>query len=162
MNLKQLVPGAKKDSSAPDDVNPLMSLRNDLDSIFDNFLRGYSLEPFEGSMPVFNPSIDITDTDKEIKVTAELPGIDEKDIDVSICKDTLTIRGEKKEESQQKGKDYHRVERSYGSFSRTIQLPVEIESDKISAQLEKGVLTVTLPKSAKIVENTKKIQVKVE
>jgi HSP20 family protein len=74
----------------------------------------------------------------------------------------LTIRGEKKEEKEDKGKDYYRMERSYGSFSRTIPLPVEVETDKVDAKFKKGVLTITLPKTAKAVSETKKISVKVE
>jgi HSP20 family protein len=162
MTVKHLFPVAKKDASQRGEEHPIMSLRREMDSMFDNFFRGFGFEPAEGAFPAFSPKIDVTDTEKEIRVYAELPGIDERDIDVSITKDTLTIRGEKKEESEKKEKDYHRIERSYGSFSRTIHLPVEIEADKIDAQLKKGVLTITLPKSVKAVEDTKKIQVKVE
>jgi len=162
MTIKHLFPVSKKDVAQKGEEHPIMSLRREMDSMFDTFLRGFGFEPVEGAFPAFNPKIDVTDTEKDIRVYAELPGIDEKDIDVSMSKDSLTIRGEKKEESETKDKDYHRIERSYGSFSRTIHLPVEVETDKIDAQLKKGVLTITLPKSVKAVEDTKKIQVKVE
>jgi len=162
MTIRHFFPVAKKESAQHGEEHPVISLRREMDAMFDNFFRGFGFEPVEGALQAFNPKIDITDTGKEIRIYAELPGIDEKDIDVSITKDTLTIRGEKKEESETKEKDYHRIERSYGSFSRTIALPVEIEADKIDAQLKKGVLTITLPKSVKAVEDTKKIQVKVE
>jgi HSP20 family protein len=88
--------------------------------------------------------------------------MDEKDICVSIQKDALTIKGEKKAEREEKGRDYYRMERSYGSFSRTIPLPAEVDMDKVEAQFKKGVLKVTLRKSADAVKETKKISVKVE
>lgn len=162
MAIRDLVPFGKKSVSVRrEEESPFAILRRNIDSVFDNFFRGFEMEPLEGRFGAFSPKVDVTENDKEIKVSAELPGMDEKDIDISLNKDTLTIRGEKKEEKEQKGKDYYRVERSYGSFSRTIPLPVEVETDKIEAQLKKGVLTVTLPKSAKAVEETRKIPVKV-
>ncbi|MBF0327521.1 MAG: Hsp20/alpha crystallin family protein [Nitrospirae bacterium] len=163
MNIKDLMPFKKKDVPVKrEEDNPIALLRRDIDSLFDNFFRGFSMEPLGGNFASFSPSVDITETDKEIKVTAELPGMDEKDIDVSLNKDTLTIKGEKKEEKEDKGKNYYRVERSFGSFSRTIPLPVEIETDKIEAKFKKGVLTVNLPKSAKAMAEKKKIAVKMD
>lgn len=163
MAIRNLVPFGKKGISVRrEEESPFAILRRDIDSVFDNFYRGFNMEPFESRFGAFSPNVDVTENDKEIKVSAELPGMDEKDIDISLNRDTLTIRGEKKEEKEQKGKDFYRMERSYGSFSRTIPLPAEVETDKIEAQLKKGVLTVTLPKSAKAVEETKKISVKVE
>ncbi len=163
MAIRNLVPFGKK--SVPvkrEDENPFSLLRREMDSLFDNFFRGFDMEPFERRMAAFSPKVDVTENDKEIMISAELPGMDEKDIDVSLQNDMLTIKGEKKEEKEDKGKDYYRMERSYGSFSRTIPLPVEVETDKVDAKFKKGVLTVTLPKSAKAVEETKKIPVKVE
>jgi HSP20 family protein len=87
--------------------------------------------------------------------------MDEKDINVSLYRDTLMITGEKRAESEQKGKDYHHVERTYGSFSRTIQLPAEAATTKITAELKKGVLTIVLPKSARAAESTRKVKIKV-
>ncbi|TAN42903.1 MAG: Hsp20/alpha crystallin family protein [Nitrospirae bacterium] len=163
MSIKDLMPFKKKDVPVKrEEDNPIALLRRDIDSLFDNFFRGFAMEPLAGHLAAFSPNVDITETDKEIKVTAELPGMDEKDIDVSLNKDMLTIKGEKKEEKEDKGKNYYRVERSFGSFSRTIPLPVEIETEKIGASFKKGVLTVTLPKSAKAIDATRKINVKVE
>jgi len=102
------------------------------------------------------------ESDKQISITAELPGMDDKDIDISLTKDSLSIKGQKKEEKEDKGKDYYRMERSYGSFSRTIALPSEIDIDKVKAEFKKGLLTVTLPKTAKAIKETKKIPVKTE
>jgi len=163
MTMRNLIPHGKK--SVPvrrEDENPFSLLRHEMDSLFDNFFRGFDMEPFESRMGVFSPKVDVTENDKEIKISAELPGMDEKDIDVSLQNDMLTIKGEKKEEKEDKGKDYYRMERSYGSFSRTIPLPVDVETDKVEAKFKKGVLSITLPKTAKAVAETKKIAVKVE
>jgi len=163
MVIRNLVPFGKK--SVPvkrEEQNPFSLLRREMDSLFDNFYRGFDIEPFEGHLGTFSPSVDVTENDKEIKISAELPGMDEKDIDVSLQNDMLTIKGEKKEEKEDKGKDYYKMERSYGSFSRTIPLPVEVETDKVVASFKQGVLSITLPKTAKVVAETKKIAVKVE
>ena len=163
MTIRNLVPFGKK--SVPvrrEDENPFSLLRREMDSLFDNFFRGFDMEPFESRVGVFSPKVDVTESEKEIKISIELPGMDEKDIDVSLQNDMLTIKGEKKEEKEDKGKDYYRMERSYGSFSRTIPLPVEVETDKVEATFKKGVLTIALPKTAKAVTETKKISVKVE
>jgi HSP20 family protein len=163
MAIRNLVPFGKKDVPVKrEDEHPFSLLRREMDSLFDNFFRGFDLEPFESRMGAFSPKVDVTENDKEIKISAELPGLEEKDIDVSLQKDMLTIKGEKKEEKEDKSKDYYRIERSYGSFSRTIPLPVEVETDKVEAKFKKGVLSITLPKTAKAVAETKKIAVKAE
>ena len=163
MTIRNLVPFGKK--SVPvrrEEEKPFALLRREIDSLFDNFFRGFDIEPFESRMGAFTPQVDVTENDKEIKISAELPGMDEKDIDLSLQNDMLTIKGEKKEEKEDKGKDYYRMERSYGSFIRTIPLPVEVETDKVEARFKKGVLSITLPKTAKAVAETKKVAVKVE
>ena len=148
MAIKTLFPSGKKDISVRhEDENPFSLLRREMDTLFDNFFRGFGAEPFASRFSTFNPQIDVMEGDKEIIVSAELPGMDEKDIDLSIQKETLTIRGEKKVEREEKGRDYYRMERSYGSFSRTIPLPAEIDMDKVEAQFRKGVLDVRLPKT---------------
>jgi HSP20 family protein len=163
MNIRSLAPFGKK--SVPvkrEDENPFALLRREMDSLFDNFYRGFDIEPFESRLGAFSPKVDVTENDKEVNISAELPGMDEKDIDVSLHNDMLTIKGEKKEEKEDKGKDYYRMERSYGSFSRTIPLPAEVETDKVEAKFKKGLLSITLPKTAKAVAETKKIAVKTE
>jgi HSP20 family protein len=163
MALWDIVPSRKKSVPARrEEENPFALLRREMDSLFDNFFRGADIEPFESRFGVFSPKVDITENEKEIKISAELPGMDEKDIDVSLQNNTLTIKGEKKEEKEDKGKDYYKMERSYGSFSRSIPVPVEVETDKVEAKFNKGVLSITLPKTAKAVAETKKIAVKVE
>jgi HSP20 family protein len=163
MAIRNLAPFGKKDVPVKREAeHPFSLLRREMDSLFDNFFRGFDLEPFESRMGAFSPKVDVTENEKEIKISAELPGMDEKDIDVSLQNDMLTITGEKKEEKEDTGKDFYRMERSYGSFSRTIPLPVEVETDKVEAKFKKGVLSITLPKTAKAVAETKKIAVKVE
>jgi HSP20 family protein len=92
--------------------------------------------------------MDVSETDKEIEITTELPGLEEKDIQLNMAHNVLTIRGEKKNEREEKEKDYHLVERSYGSFVRSVQLPDGVNADNIKAVMSKGVLKVTVPKPA--------------
>jgi HSP20 family protein len=164
MTLRELNPFNKKNLPIRRETeNPFTLLRQDIETLFDDFLREFDIEPLWTRRPgSFSPRVDVTENDKEIKVSAELPGIDEKDIEVSLSKDSLTIKGEKKEEKEDKGKDYYRMERSYGSFSRTIPLPVEVDTDKAEAVYKKGILTVKIPKSPKALEEKKKITVRVE
>lgn len=163
MPIRNLVPFGKKSVLVKrEEESPFALLRREMDSLFDNFFHGFGMEQFDGGLGGFSPKVDITENDREFKISAELPGMDEKDIDVSLQNDMLTIRGEKKEEKEEKGKDYYRMERSYGSFSRSIPLPVEVEAAKVEAKFKKGVLSITLPKTAKVISETKKIAVKVE
>jgi len=163
MAAKNLIPKTKDEKSLASQyeaLNPFYAFRQEMDRIFDNFFHGLEIEPFKKVPDTFYPNVDVVDSAKEIKVTLELPGIDEKDIDLSLDADSLTIKGEKKEEKEEKGKNYHRTERVYGSFSRTIPLPVEIDADKAQAHFKKGVLKVTLPKTAKAMKEIKKVPIK--
>ncbi len=163
MPKKSLLPSEGKSLQLKrEEYNPLTLLRREMNSLFDNFFRGFELEPFKGHFGTFSPSVDIQESVKDIKVTAELPGVDDKDIDVSLGKDSLTIKGEKQEEKEDRGKDYYRMERSFGSFSRTIPLPAEVDTVKAKAEFKKGVLTVTLPKTSRAIKETKKIPVRTE
>ncbi len=162
MSFKKLVPAGKDSAQGGRGDHPVDLFRDEMNRLFDSFFRGFDVEPFGGRGAAFSPKVDVVETEKQFMVTAELPGIDEKNIDVSIGRDSVTIKGEKKIEKEDKGKDYYRMERSYGSFSRTIPLPVEIETEKVDAEFKKGVLTVTLPKSAKAVKAVKKITVKAQ
>jgi HSP20 family protein len=164
MEWKDIVPFKKRGvPMRRGDGHPLGRLHEEMDALFEDFFKGFSVDTFEGPQArKFSPNIDVAETDKEIRVSAELPGMDDKDIEVNMNKDSLTIKGEKKEEKEDKGKDYYYVERSYGSFSRTIPLPVEIESEKAEAHFKKGVLTISVPKSPKAIESKKKIKIKAE
>jgi HSP20 family protein len=157
MNLKSLIPIGRDRSIA---ANPFVSLQREIDRLFDDFTRGFPTFPtLAGNGPTtLMPSMDITETDKEIEITAELPGLEEKDVQINLSDNLLTIRGEKKAEKEQKDKNYRLVERSYGSFERTLQLPEGISADEIKANISKGVLKVTVPKPAPA--QAKKIEVK--
>jgi HSP20 family molecular chaperone IbpA len=106
------------------------------------------------------PAVDVTQTDKGYEVTAELPGMEEKDIEVKLANGILTIKGEKRDEKEEKKKDYYVRERSFGSFERSFQVPADVDADEINASFKKGVLTVMLPKSAEAQRAEKKIEVK--
>jgi HSP20 family protein len=164
MTLRALNPFTKKSVPVKREYeHPFAMLHHDMDTLFDDFFRGSDMEPFfRNHTTAFSPKVDISESDEEIRVSAELPGINEKDIDVTLNHDSMTIKGEKKEEKEDKGKDYYRMERSYGSFCRTIPLPVEIETDKVKASYKKGILTVHIPKSKKAIEEKKRIEVKGE
>ena len=105
------------------------------------------------------PRVDVAETEDKVQVSAELPGIDPENVDVSIAHDVLTISGEKREEREEKKRDYHRIERSYGSFRRSVPLPTEVDTDKAEAHFKNGLLTITLPKTEKA-RARKKITVK--
>jgi HSP20 family protein len=143
---------------------PFASFQREMNKLVDNFFGGFNLSPWtplkRGLDTTFTPRVDVSETDKEIKVSVELPGMDQKDIDVSLTRDTLTIKGEKKEEKEEQGKDYYRMERSYGSFTRSVPLPVEVDTDKVQATFKKGVLDITLPKTARAIQEMKKVPVK--
>lgn len=123
-------------------------LRNEMERLYDRFL---DLRPFyrltqEGE---WMPSVDVSETAKEIIVNAEVPGVEAKDIDVSLDGNVLTIKGERKREHEGKEENFHRIERSYGSFYRSLQLPSEVDGDRIKATYKKGVLRISLPKTKK-------------
>ena len=146
-----------------DVADPFSILQHDMDSMFEDFCGGFDMEPFWSAHEAsFAPNVDVTENDKEIRISAELPGMNDKDIDVTLNHDSITIKGEKKEEKEGRGKDYYRMERSYGSFCRSIPLNIEIDASKAAASYKKGVLTVKILKSPKAIEETKKISVKVE
>jgi HSP20 family protein len=129
---------------------------NLFDEVFGGSLVSYVMPETRG---VFSPRTDIKESDKYFRISAEMPGIDQKDVDVSLHNGLLTISGEKKVEKEEKETDYHHVERSYGCFSRSISVPDDVDVDKIEAMYKNGVLTVTLPKTEKAMKLSKKIKV---
>lgn len=165
MARKEIAPrtdSGKAVAQRRESIHPFETFRREMDRLVEDFFGGFDLLPAGRRMEGFLPHVDVVDTDKEIKVSVELPGMDEKDIEVSLTREALSIRGEKKEEKEEKGKDYYRSERSYGSFTRTVALPVQVDTGKVAASFKKGVLTVRLPKSKQAIEETKKIAVKAE
>jgi HSP20 family protein len=165
MNMYDMVPwrqGGRSLTRRQED-HPFLSLRREMDSLFDEFFKGFDLEGRDGDGMSFNPRVNVAENEKEIQVTAELPGIDSKDVDVSLARDVLTIRGEKREEKKDEKENYYRMERSYGSFSRSIPLPSGlVNADQIDANFKNGVLTVTLPKRKEAQATTKRIAVTAE
>jgi HSP20 family protein len=134
-------------------------MRQEMDRLWDSFLEGRpGRRGREGEEWV--PSLDFSETKSDLVVKAELPGIDPKDIDISVNEGVLTIRGEKRQEKEEKEEGYHFAERSYGSFTRSIRLPREVQNDKINASYKNGVLKITLPKSEEA--KKKEIKIKVE
>ena len=160
-----------KSSAAPATWAPFETLRREVDRLFDDFDGGFfrqfprpmfDVAPFSGreiKWPAA-PAVDFTDTEKAYELTAELPGMDEKNVEVKVANGVLTIKGEKQDEKEEKKKDYYLRERNYGSFERSFQLPEGVDPDKIEASYKKGVLTVTLPKKPEAQKASKKIDVK--
>ena len=142
--------------------DPFLSLHREMNRLFDDVFRGAPATAGQGSGAgnFVNALMNVSETDNEIRITAELPGVTEEDIDVSLDDDVLTIRGEKKFERTEGGEkeSFHFVERSYGTFQRAIRLPFPINPDQVKASFENGVLAVTLPKTAQA-ERTRRIQV---
>jgi HSP20 family protein len=165
---------AKRETTEPSFTTgwpPFESLRQEIDRLFDDFGLGFRW-PFGRSLltaePLLRrkmalakmPAVDFTENEKAYEITADLPGMDEKDIEVKVADGVMTIKGEKQEEKEDKKKDYYLHERSFGSFQRSFELPESVDPDKIEARFKKGVLTVTLPKRPEAQKPAKKIEVK--
>ena len=156
-------------SLAPDVWRPFEALRKEVDRLFDDFGDDFWRKPFrsfaalERSLPkrfLANPAIDVAETEKAYEITAELPGMDEKNVEVNVANGGITIKGEKKEETEEKKKDYYLSERRYGSFERHFGLPEGVDAGKIEANFKNGILKVTLPKTAEAQKPAKKIDIK--
>ena len=158
MHLRSLIPSGNGGTRTNSAGNPFGFLHREIDRLFDDFTRGLDVGG-QGQVNLV-PSIDVSETDKEIAITAEMPGLERKDVEISVEDDVLTIRGEKKVESEQddKNKNYHLSERSYGVFYRVLQLPPGVDPSKIEATMSNGVLKITIPKPAR--SEPKKIEVK--
>lgn len=148
---------------------PFEALRKEVDRLFDDFGDDFWRRPFRslagletGWAQKFGaaPAADVVETDKAYEITAEMPGIDQKNIEVNFASGGITIKGDKKEETEEKKKDYYVSERRYGSFERYFGLPEGVDADKIEATFKNGVLKVTLPKTAEAQKAAKKIEVK--
>ena len=150
--IRSRVPALRSES-----MNPLAAFHEEMNRLFDDFWRefdgvGTSLMPSSGF-----PRVEVIETEREVRVEAELPGMEEKDIEVTLHNGVLTIRGERQRASEDK---HRRVsERYYGQFDRRIALPAEVDDEKVTASFQKGLLTVTLPKTAREVEDVKRIRI---
>ncbi len=154
MNVRDMIPWRGKEARLARLDDPLASLQRRMNSLFEDFF-----EPGLRAGGAFVPSVDVADKEKEVVVTAELPGMEEKDIEVTVDEGVLSICGEKCEESKKERKGYYQVERSFGSFYRTIPLPAAVDRDQVKAVFKKGVLEITLPKTAEAQKKGKKIKV---
>jgi HSP20 family protein len=166
MDFKALTPWRAKSqspSSRDDELDPFVALRREMDRMFDEFFNnfgGRSLRPLVGGGQGVTPTIDVRETDKDVVVTAELPGLDQKDFDVTLSGDILTIRGEKKVEQEQKVGHRNYLERQFGAFSRSLRLPFEVKDEEVEARYDKGVLTVRVPKPADAQKAARRIEIK--
>ena len=164
MDIRELVPwGRERGVSGPrgrDD--PFSSLHREMNRVFEDFARSFDLTPWSGwEGEGFRPRTDVRETDDSVLVTAEIPGLEDKDFEINLTEDLLTLKGEKRHEHEEKEKgEVRRVERSYGSFQRTIPLPCEVVADKATAEYRNGVLTVTLPKAPSAHRPVHRIEVK--
>jgi HSP20 family protein len=132
-------------------------LRKEMDDLFNRIFGETSLSKI--GFFKWQPLVDISETDTHLIVKAELPGIEAKDVEVSITGDRLTIKGEKKQETEEKEENRYRSERYYGTYERVVDLPVAVEEDKTEATFDKGILTITLPKEEKVKKKQIKIKV---
>jgi HSP20 family protein len=160
MKVRSMLPSLW--SGSKNEAEPFRILQQEIDSLFNEFTSGMPMigrwaDNANGRLAV---RCDVAETDKALEVTAELPGVNEKEIDVSLAGDMLTIKAEKKSDKEEKTKDYHLVERSYGTFQRSMQLPFQVDPAKIEAKFEKGVLKLVVPKPAETQAKVQKIDVK--
>lgn len=168
MVLKDMIPfrkGGRAIAVRPAEEYSLTGLQRRMNRLFEDFFGDWGLEPFGrvGQLErEFMPTIDVAETDKEITVTAELAGMDQKDVELTINDNVLTIRGEKKEEKEHKdAKSYHK-ECNYGAFVRSVELPAEVDQDKVKAEFKKGVLKIQMPKLETATPKGKKINIEGE
>ena len=163
MSMRDLIPWGRNrnlpTSSTGDNANPFLALHREMNRIFDDFARGFDLPMLSGGGPVGWsggwPHVEVSETDDNVKVVAEVPGLEEKDIEVTLHNGILTLRGEKKSESQ--GAVYS--ERWHGRFERSMQLGPDVDPDRVSAAFKNGVLTITVPKRPEAQRQVKRIPI---
>ncbi|HZH52410.1 MAG TPA: Hsp20/alpha crystallin family protein [Microvirga sp.] len=161
MNMRDLIPWGRSQQTPSryrDEGDPFMTLHREMNRLFDDVFRSFEASPFGSMIQIGRwPSVEVIETDREVRVSAELPGLDEKDVEVLMHDGTLVIRGEKKSEVEDKQHAFS--ERYYGRFERRIPLAWDVEEDKVDASFRNGVLTVTMPKSAQAAANVKRIAI---
>lgn len=143
--------------------HPFDDLRREVDHLFEDFGRGDWLRPLRPSNleAIFRqPAVDIAEKDKAFEMTAELPGLDVKNIEVTLRNGNIILKGERQDQKEEKSKDYYLQERQYGAFERSFALPNGVDADKIDATFKNGILTVTLPKTAEAQKPEQKVAVK--
>lgn len=167
MNVKDLIPWKRSENKAPAlyrDADPFMELHREVNRLFDDVFRGFD-QFHMGRFPSLGPSrsgwgwpnVEVSETDKELRVTAELPGLEENDVEVTLDDGVLTLRGEKRSESEDQERQFS--ERFYGQFERRIPLGAEIQEDKVEARFKNGVLSITMPKTEQAQSKVKRIAI---
>src|SRR3954447_291027 len=160
MALRDLITWGRDQPSVPsrrgEEVSPFLTLHREMNRLFDDVFNTFGAPSLAGRTPAW-PSVEVIQSDKDIRISAELPGLDEKDVEVLVDNDVLTLRGEKRSETQDQERRFS--ERTYGRFERVIPLPFAVEEDKAEASFANGVLTVPLPKSAKAEDKAKRIAI---
>jgi HSP20 family protein len=147
--------------------DPTLPIHRDIDRLFDHFWRGFSplamgssgFFPSLGETGILKPKVDLSASEQEYLLTVEIPGVSEKDVAVDVSGNTMTIKGEKKQEKEEKDKNYYRIERIYGSFQRVLSLPDDVDQESIKANFKNGVLSITMPRKALPKGEVKQIQV---
>jgi HSP20 family protein len=167
MNVKDLIPWNRSENKSPAvyrDADPFMALHREVNRLFDVVFRGFDQFGM-GQFPSLAssranwgwPTVEVSETDKEIRVSAELPGLEEKDVEVTLDDDVLTLRGEKRSETDDKERQFS--ERFYGQFERRIPLGTEVDQDKVEARFKNGVLAITMPKTERAQSKAKRIAI---
>ncbi|MGE7157098.1 Hsp20/alpha crystallin family protein [Methylorubrum rhodesianum] len=164
MSVRDLIPwGRSTNAPVPnrmrdEPASPLLMLHREMNRLFDDVFSGFGTEAFAPAMRNLGwPSVEVVETEQGLRVSAELPGLDEKDVELFIEEGILRLRGEKRSETSDKERGY--TERSYGRFERSLALPFAVEEDKAEASFKNGVLSVTLPRSAKTPERGRRIAI---
>jgi HSP20 family protein len=166
MNLGSLIPWRdtnQSDANLDSYSDPFVSFRREVDRMFDDFFTATNrrgLQPWNAGWQAITPWIDIFEADKELVITAEVPGLDEKDFEVTLVGDLLTIKGEKKTEHEDRNGGAYYVERRYGAFSRSLRLPFEAGDQQVEANYDRGVLIVRVPKPPEAQRHVRRIEVK--
>jgi HSP20 family protein len=165
MNMRDLIPWGRNTQTTPsryrEEGDPFMTLHREMNRLFDDVFRSFDVAPF-GSLSSAGrtmgwPSVELSETDKDLRISAELPGMDEKDVEVLMHDGVLTIRGEKKSEVEDKERAFS--ERYYGRFERRIPLGQDVDEDKVEAAFKNGVLTITVPRTAQAASQAKRIAI---
>jgi HSP20 family protein len=165
MNMRDLIPWGRSQQTTPsryrEEGDPFMTLHREMNRLFDDVFRTFDVAPFGSLSGVSRlaswPSVEVSETDKDVCISAELPGLDEKDVEVLMGDGVLTIRGEKKSEVEDKERAFS--ERTYGRFERRIPLGQDVDEDKVEAAFKNGVLTITVPKTAHAAPQAKRIAI---
>jgi HSP20 family protein len=165
MSLLPFNRGRSVSRRRPEEADPLLALRQEMSRVFDDFFSGVGLPSFAGSEPattvaaILTPRMDVSETDDAVQLAVELPGLDEDDVEVTLDGDVLTIRGEKVTERDEDERDYHIIERTEGTFLRTLRLPFEADPEQVQAAFQDGVLTIAIPKPKEAQQKSRRIEV---